>query len=135
MKLMVGIVIATHADMACSLVSAAEMILGPLSHVRAVGISREDGLEAIRARFAQAIEQVREAGGVLILTDLFGGTPSNVGFSFLEPGRVELLTGVNLPMLLKALNNRSGLPLAEVAAGLKSYARDSILVASEVLAG
>jgi PTS system mannose-specific IIA component len=131
---MVGIVIASHANMAQSLVSAAEMILGPLTQVQAVSISREDGLEAIRTRFAQAIEQVSEADGVLILTDLFGGTPSNVGISFLKPGRVELLTGVNLPMLLKALGERSGLPLAEVAAGLKDYARESILVASEVLA-
>lgn len=135
MILMVGIVIATHADMACSLVNAAEMILGPLTRVQAVGITREDGLEAIRARFARAVEEVRGPEGVLILTDLFGGTPSNVGLSFLEPGRVEMLTGVNLPMLLKALNNRSGQSLDEVAAGLKSFAREAILVVSEALAG
>jgi mannose PTS system EIIA component len=134
MMLMVGIVIATHADMACSLVNAAEMILGPLTRVQAVGISREDGMEAIRTRLAQAVEEVRGPLGVLILTDLFGGTPFNVGLSFLEPGRVEMLTGVNLPMLLKALNNRSGEPLDEVAASLKSFAREGILVASEVLA-
>jgi PTS system mannose-specific IIA component len=131
---MIGIVVASHANMGQALVSAAEMILGPQTHIETVTINREDGVDAIRNRFAQAIELVKDADGrVLILTDLFGGTPSNIGFSFLEPGKVEVLTGVNLPMLLKAFTNRSNLSLAEIAADLKNYARSSIMVASEVL--
>jgi len=131
---MIGIVVASHANMGQALVSAAEMILGPQTHIETVTINREDGVDAIRNRFAQAIELAKDADGrVLILTDLFGGTPSNIGFSFLEPGRVEVLTGVNLPMLLKAFTNRSNLSLAEIAADLKNYARSSIMVASEVL--
>jgi PTS system mannose-specific IIA component len=133
---MVGIVVATHANMSQALVSAAEMILGSLTHVEAININREDGVDAIRQRFADAIGRVGEAkGGVLILTDLFGGTPSNIGLSFLDPGRVEVLTGVNLPMLLKASTIRSDLSLAEIAADLKDHARSSIMVASEVLSG
>jgi PTS system mannose-specific IIA component len=131
---MIGIVVATHANMGQALVSAAEMILGTQTQIETVAINREDGVDAIRKRFAQAIELARDADGrVLILTDLFGGTPSNIGFSFLEPGKVEVLTGVNLPMLLKAFTNRSNLPLAEIAADLKNHARSSIMVASEVL--
>jgi PTS system mannose-specific IIA component len=133
---MVGIVVATHANMSQALVNAAEMILGSLTHVEAITINREDGVDAIRQRFADAIGRVGEAkGGVLILTDLFGGTPSNIGLSFLDPGRVEVLTGVNLPMLLKASTIRSDLSLAEIAADLKDHARSSIMVASEVLSG
>jgi PTS system mannose-specific IIA component len=133
---MIGIVVASHANMGQALVSAAEMILGLQTHIETVTINREDGVDAIRNRFAQAIELVKDADGrVLILTDLFGGTPSNIGFSFLEPGKVEVLTGVNLPMLLKAITNRSNLSLAEIAADLKNHARSSIMVASEVLSG
>lgn len=133
---MVGIVVATHANMAQALVNAAEMILGTLKHVEAVSVDRQDGVDVIRNRFVQAIDSAGNAGGgVLILTDLFGGTPSNIGFSFLDPGRVEVLTGVNLPMILKAISSQSELPLAQIAADLKNHARNSILVASEVLAG
>jgi PTS system mannose-specific IIA component len=133
---MVGIVVATHANMAQALVNAAEMIVGSLTYVEAVTIDRQDGVDAIRNRFAKAIDLAGHAGGgVLILTDLFGGTPSNIGFSFLDPGRVEVLTGVNLPMILKAIGIRGDLPLAQMAADLKNHARNSILVASEVLAG
>jgi PTS system mannose-specific IIA component len=133
---MIGIVVASHSNMGQALVSAAEMILGPQTHIETVTINREDGVDAIRNRFAQAIELAKDADGrVLILTDLFGGTPSNIGFSFLEPGKVEVLTGVNLPMLLKAFTNRSNLSLAEIAADLKNHARSSIMVASEVLSG
>jgi PTS system mannose-specific IIA component len=131
---MIGIVVASHSNMGQALVSAAEMILGPQTHIETVTINREDGVDAIRNRFAQAIALAKDVDGrVLILTDLFGGTPSNIGFSFLEPGKVEVLTGVNLPMLLKAFTNRSNLSLAEIAADLKNYARSSIMVASEVL--
>ncbi|MEZ4600456.1 MAG: PTS sugar transporter subunit IIA [Syntrophotaleaceae bacterium] len=133
---MVGIVVATHANLSQALVAAAEMILGSLTHVEAININREDGVDVIRQRFADAIERVGEAGGgILILTDLFGGTPSNIGFSFLDPGKVEVVTGVNLPMLLKACNVLSDLSLAEIAADLKDHARSSIMVASEVLSG
>jgi PTS system mannose-specific IIA component len=133
---MVGIVVATHADMSQALVNAAEMILGSLTHVEAITVNREDDVDKIRKRFAEAVDRVGEAGGgVLILTDLFGGTPSNIGFSFLDSGKVEILTGVNLPMLLRAFGNRSDLSLAEIAADLKNHARNSIMVASEVLSG
>ena len=131
---MIGIVIATHADMAQGLVNAAEMILGPLPRVEALSIGQEDGPENIRRRFAAAFAKLDPDGeGVLILTDMFGGTPTNIGSSFMNSAQVEVLAGVNLPMLLKACNARSGLSLNELAAEVKEYALQGILLVSQLL--
>lgn len=131
---MIGIVIAAHSNMAQGLVNAAEMILGPLPGVEALSVGQEDGPDDIRQRFATALARLDLDGeGVLILTDMFGGTPSNIGLSFMSSARVEVLAGVSLPMLLKACNARSGLSLEALAAEVKEYALKSILLVSQLL--
>lgn len=131
---MIGLVVAAHADLAGELLRTAEMIIGPLPRVATIGICREDSPEEVRARFAKAVAEAGQDGqGVLILTDMFGGTPSNIGYAFLEPQRVEVLTGVNLAMLLKAASERSSQSLAQLAVTTKEYGQQSILLASEIL--
>ncbi|MDO3379383.1 PTS sugar transporter subunit IIA [Geoalkalibacter halelectricus] len=131
---MIGLVIATHAGLARELLLAAEMIVGPVTQARAVGIEREDSVEKVRGALGEAIEAVRTGDeGVLILTDLFGGTPSNLSISFLDPPRIEVLTGVNLPMVLKFFNSRDDLNVTELAAMLKAYGQQSMALASEFL--
>ncbi len=131
---MVGLVLATHSNLAEEFLRASEMIIGPLRNALAVGITREDSVENIRTRILQAIETAgSDNEGVIIMTDLFGGTPANISLSFLEPTRVEILTGVNLPMVLKFFNAQEDLALTELAALLKAYAQQSISLASEFL--
>lgn len=131
---MIGIVIATHANMAQGLVDAAEMILGPLPGVEVLSIGQEDGPDDIHARFATALDRLDVKGeGVLILTDMFGGTPTNIGSSFMSSARVEVLAGVNLPMLLKACNARSDMSLEDLAAEVKAYTLQGILLVSQLL--
>lgn len=130
---MIGLVIATHSNLAKELIAAAEMVIGPLENVRAVCIGREDSLEKIRSALTRAIEEIGHGQGVAIMTDMFGGTPSNISLSFLEPGKLEVLTGVNLPMVIKFFNSREELGLSELAAMLKSYGQQSISLASEIL--
>lgn len=131
---MIGLVVATHSSLAQALVAAAEMVIGPVQNARSVCISREDDVETIRQNVARAIEEAgRDGEGVAVMTDMFGGTPANISLSFLEPGRVEVLTGVNLPMLLKFFNSREGVPLAELVTLLRAYGQQSITLASEFL--
>lgn len=131
---MIGLVIASHAGLARELLNAVEMIVGPIEQARAVGIEREDSVEKVRGALAEAIEAVKDGDeGVLIMTDLFGGTPSNLSISFLDPQRIEVLTGVNLPMVLKFFNSREGLSVTELAGMLKAYGQQSMSLASEFL--
>ena len=131
---MIGIVIATHANMAQGLVDAAEMILGPLPAVETLSIGQEDGPDDICKRFSNALARLDLDGeGILILTDMFGGTPTNIGSSFMGSAQVEVLAGVSLPMLLKACNARSGSSLKDLAAEVKEYALKSILLVSQLL--
>lgn len=131
---MIGLIIATHSNLAQELIHAAEMVIGPLHNARAVCIHKEDGLEDIRSAMALAIEEVgRDGEGIAIMTDMFGGTPSNISLSFLDPRKIEVLTGVNLPMVLKFFNSREGLSLAELVTLLKAYGQQSISLASEFL--
>ena len=131
---MIGLVIASHAGLAQELLSAAEMILGTPTHARAVCIRREDSVEDVRNALAQAVQEAsRDGEGVLIMTDMFGGTPANISLSFLEPQKVEVLTGANLPMVLKFFNSREGIGVSELAAMLKAYGQQSMALASEFL--
>src|SRR5581483_10699220 len=97
----VGVVVVTHGLLATELLNAAEMIVGDLPRFVAVSIGWHDDVEVAREAIAVAIAKVDQGAGVLVLTDMFGGTPSNLGLSMLEAGRIEVLTGVNLPMLIK----------------------------------
>jgi len=131
---MIGLVVATHGRLAEELLCACEMIIGPVQNVRTVGIGREDSVEDIRGALQQAVDAVGQDGeGVLIMTDMFGGTPSNISLAFLEPSKIEVLTGVNLPMVLKFFNSQEGVALLDLAAMLRAYAQQSISLASEFL--
>ncbi len=131
---MKGLIVATHANMAVELLKACESIIGPLPRSRAISIRREDNIDEIRKLFSDSLEAVGADGAeVLILTDILGGTPSNIGMSFMEPGRIDLLTGVNLPMLLKFFNSKESLSLNELAEMLKAYGQQAIHLASDLL--
>lgn len=132
---MIGVVVVAHGHLAEELLATAEMIVGPMPRSRAVGVLPRDGMEQIVAAIKSAIREVDEGHGVLVLTDMFGGTPCNVGITFLEEGKVEVLSGVNLPMLLKLATSRSESPppLDEVARQLAQYGRRNIAPAGEML--
>src|SRR3982074_62148 len=132
---MIGVVVATHGQLANELVNAAEMIVGDLPQFTAVSIGWHDDVNDAREDISQAIERVRGEEGVLILTDMFGGTPSNIGMTFLEKDRVEVITGVNLPMGIKLANLRQSLGLLAVARQIRDDGRNAIWVASDFLRG
>ena len=131
---MIGLVVATHGNLGGELLASAQMIIGPIRNARAVSINQDSSMEDIRDAIAAAITEVGADGnGVIIVTDMFGGTPANVSMTFLEPQVLEVLTGVNLPMLLKFFNSQENLGLDELAGILKSYGQQSIALASEYL--
>lgn len=131
---MIGLVVATHGNLGSELLAAAQMIIGPVRNARSVSILQENSMEDIRDALSEAIKEVNaDDAGVIILTDMFGGTPANVSMTFLEPQAVEVLTGANLPMLLKFFNSQECLGLDELAVILKSYGQQSIALASEYL--
>lgn len=128
---MIGVVVCTHGTMAQSLVDTANLIVGEFPGCAAVGLKPGEPMEDAIARLRLAIDSVDDGSGVLILCDLFGGTPSNLSLSFLSD-KVEILTGASLPMLLKLYTSRDG-PLAEVAQSVCDHARQSTLVAGSLL--
>ncbi len=132
---MIGVVVVTHGQLANELVNAAEMIVGDLPQFTAVSIGWHDDVNDAREDIAQAIERVRGPEGVLLLTDMFGGTPSNLGMTFLEEDRLEVITGVNLPMLIKLAGLRSSAGLLAVAKEMREHGRTAIWVASDFLRG
>ena len=132
---MIGVVVVTHGQLANELVNAAEMIVGDLPQFAAVSIGWHDEVNDARADIANAIARVQGDGGVLILTDMFGGTPSNLGLTFLEANRVEVITGVNLPMLIKLASLRGSQDLQSAAREMREHGRNAIWVASDLLKG
>jgi PTS system mannose-specific IIA component len=131
---MIGIVIVTHGDLGAQLLQTAEEIVGKFPAVEAVSIRASEQLEKARKKIESVIQRVNDGGGVLILTDLFGGTPSNLVLSYLEAGRLEVVTGVNLPMLMKLPALRDEPDLRLLAEKVAKYGQRNILVASEFLA-
>jgi mannose PTS system EIIA component len=132
---MIGVVVVTHGQLAIELVNAAEMIVGELPQFTAVSLGWHDDVNDAREDIAQAIQRVQGDAGVLLLTDMFGGTPSNLGMTFLEPNRLEVITGVNLPMLIKLASLRGSSDLASVAREMRDHGRSAIWVASDLLHG
>ena len=133
---MVGLVIVTHSGLGEALIEAAESILeGPLGAATAVSVDLTQSAEQMREKINTGIKAVDQGEGVLILTDMFGGTPSNLSLSFLEEGRIEVLTGVNLPVVIRAAKMRNDKNLSELAETLQAYGRKSISLASGVLKG
>ena len=131
----IGVVVVTHGQLATELVNAAEMIVGDLPQFTAVSIGWHDDVELARQAIAGAIERVRGGVGTLILTDMFGGTPANLGVTFLEEGKVEIITGVNLPMLIKLAREPESADLTVVAREMRDHGRSAMWVASDLLSG
>jgi len=133
---MIGLVIVTHRELGQALIDASESILGrrPES-IAPVSIDLNESAEKLRHRIEEGIKAVNQHQGVLILTDMFGGTPSNLSYSFLEEGKVDVISGVNLPIVIKALNSRKNMKLNELATCLESFGRKSISLASGILRG
>ena len=133
---MIGIVIVTHCQLGEALIGAAEFIIGnrPES-LESISIDLNENAEKLRDKITQGIKKVKGTDGVLILTDMFGGTPSNLSYSFLEEGRIEVLSGVNLPILIQAASMREKMKLDELATNLESFGKKSISLASGILKG
>ena len=132
---MIGVVVVTHGQLATELLNAAETIVGDLPRFAAVSIGWHEDVQDAREEIASAIARVQGDGGVLLMTDMFGGTPSNLGITFLESSTIEVVTGVNLPMLIKAASLREGQELIDVARQLREHGRNAIWVASDLLKG
>ena len=132
---MIGVVVVTHGQLATELVNAAEMIVGDLPRFTAVSIGWHDDVNDAREDIAQAIARVRGEEGVLLLTDMFGGTPSNLGMKILETDLLEVITVVNLPMLIKLASLRRSSYLLAVAKEMRDHGRSAIWVASDLLRG
>lgn len=134
---MIAVVVAAHGELAQALVSTAQLVVTDAAHVVAVGINAQDDTQSYEARLQAAVTTAQsERRGVLVLTDMFGGTPSNVGMTMHKAGHVEVLTGANLPMLIKALQlSNKDVDLATAARQVKESGARAITVASEVLAG
>ncbi len=130
---MVGVVVATHGQLAEELIRTAEIVCGKLHGCRAVSVGAASAMETARADLETAIREVDAGDGVLVLTDMFGGTPANLALTFLDE-RLEVVTGVNLPMLVKLSTCRAGSePLHDLAAMLTGYGQKNITLASELL--
>ncbi|MBI4456204.1 MAG: PTS sugar transporter subunit IIA [Acidobacteria bacterium] len=130
---MIGALVVAHGQLAKELVATACMIVGDLPYVRAVSIGWGDDVERSRAEIQTALKSVDRGKGALILTDMFGGTPSNISLTLMEKDRVEVITGVNLPMVIKLANQRENETAAEVAQRIRDQGKRSIALASEVL--
>jgi len=133
---MIGIVIVTHSQLGDALIEAAEFILGSKPEATvAVSVDLKENAEKLRDKIDTAIKKVRQPKGVLILTDMFGGTPSNLSYSFLDEGKIEVISGVNLPILIKATNIRQKKELSDLATALETFGKRSISLASSILKG
>jgi len=133
---MQGMLVVTHGRLAEELVDSAKTIVGgPVEALEAVSIDWNDDVEEATERIRQAAERVDRGGGVVLLTDMFGGTPTNLALSMLEPGKLEIVTGVNLAMLIKFASLRQEADLTAAAADIANHGRDSIQIASPMLQG
>jgi PTS system mannose-specific IIA component len=130
---MIGALVVTHGHLGRELVAAAEMIVGEISHIQAVSVGWHDDVNDARKDIEKRITEVEGGSGVIILTDMFGGTPSNIAFSFHDPGKVDVVTGVNLPMIIKIAGQKEGETLDSLAGIVRDQGRSSISTASEFL--
>lgn len=130
---MVGAVIITHGSFGAGLMEAAEIISGEQSNVETIPVQGGDSTDEISLRLERAVSAVRSDGGAIIFTDMFGGTPMNIALPFLDEGGVEVMTGVNLPIIIKFLNSREDMSASELVGVLKECGIESIVPASEIL--
>ncbi len=131
---MIGMVLVTHGRLAAEFIAALEHVVGPQSNIAAICIGPEDDMEQRRQDIIEAIRKVDAGQGVVILTDMFGGTPSNLAISVMERSKVEVIAGINLPMLIKLASLRQTGPLNAAVMGAQEAGRKYINVASQLLA-
>lgn len=129
---MTGLVVVAHAGLAAELINAAEMIVGKIEGSAAVEIKPEDSVDKIRSALTAAIASV-SSENIIIMTDMFGGTPSNMSLSFLKENQIEVLTGVNLPMLIRFASDRNQCGVSELAAHIRDTGREGVTVAGDYL--
>ena len=133
---MIGVLVVTHCQLGDALLEAAEFILGQRPEaMEAVSIDINENADKLRKKIADGLKRLKSDDGILILTDMFGGTPSNLSYSFLEEGRIEVISGVNLPILIRAASARKNQSLPELAANLEAFGKKSISLASGILKG
>jgi mannose PTS system EIIA component len=132
--LMIGMVLVTHGQLASGFRAALEHVVGPQSQFETVAIGPEDDMEQRRGDILNAVSRVQDGGGVVLLTDMFGGTPSNLAISVMDGGRVEVICGINLPMLIKLASVRESADLEQAVGEARDAGRKYITVASKVLA-
>ena len=130
---MTGLVVVAHFNLAKEMVAATELIVGKQKQFEAVGIFPDEGVDAIKEKIVQALKRANSGDGTIILTDMFGGTPSNISLSFLEEGKVEVVAGVNLPMLIKLVTLREDKKTEELAYFITEYGQKNIYLATDVL--
>lgn len=130
---MIGIIIVTHGNLALELKSAMEHILGVQKNIEIICISSDDDLDERKNDIKGSINKIDNNNGIVMLTDMFGGTPSNLAISFLKTGKIEIISGVNLPMLVKLIGLRDSNDLNGVAQETKASAQKYISIASEIL--
>ncbi len=131
---MVGALVVSHGHLAQELVASAEMIVGEISHIQAVSIGWHDDVNDARREIERRLAEVDTGTGVLLVTDMFGGTPSNIAYSFHEPGKVDIVTGANLPMIIRIAGQKEGEKLDALARAVRDQGRSSISLGSEFLA-
>jgi PTS system mannose-specific IIA component len=130
---MIGLVVIAHFNLAKEMVAATELIVGKQEQFESIGIFPDEDIDKTRGKIIEALKKADSGDGVMILTDMFGGTPSNISLSFLEEGKVEVVTGVNLPMLIKLNTCREGRQLGELASFITQYGQNNIYLATDVL--
>ncbi len=130
---LIGGVVVTHGNLAAELVNAAETIVGDIRHITAVSIGWHDEVGTAREEIGRAIKRVEAGAGVLVLTDMFGGTPTNLACTFIGEAAIEVVTGVNLPMIIKLADQQADEVLADVARRVRDQGQKNIYLASEVL--
>jgi PTS system mannose-specific IIA component len=130
---MIGVLITTHGNLGNELIKSAELIKGPLNNILHICVDQAEDVEDLKKEISNAIKKLDKGKGVLVLTDLFGGTPSNISLSFMKEGKVEVLTGVNLPMVLKLSEVKEDMTLRDFACLIKNYGEKNIMLASEIL--
>lgn len=133
---MTGILIVTHANLGQALIEAVEFIVDEkVENIIAVSIDIKDDPEFLRNKIKKGLKKVKDEKGVIIFTDMFGGTPSNLSYSFLEEGSIEVISGVNLPTLFKAVNIREKMDISKAVEQIVAYGKKSISLASGILKG
>jgi mannose PTS system EIIA component len=130
---LVGAVVVTHGQVGQELLAAAEMIVGEIAHIVAISMGWHQDVDESKKDIEQAIQSVSQGKGVIVLTDMFGGTPSSLALSFLKKGEIEIVTGVNLPMVVKLANQTGRENVSELAVGVKEHGQKQIAIAAELL--